>query len=115
MWFQRLYSDPERGLGFQGCSSHSGRRTFITRAARKVSEAGGSRGGDHHGTRRSVEGQACAVKTLRLDQRDSEGCVITRGQTLDASAFVPRDLAEKLIEAGVRVLVLGKTVAPERG
>ncbi len=37
-WFQRLYAD----LGFEGCSSHSGRRTFITRAARKVSEVGGS-------------------------------------------------------------------------
>ncbi len=37
-WFKRLY----RALGFDGCSSHSGRRTFITRAARKVSEAGGS-------------------------------------------------------------------------
>ncbi len=38
VWFFRLYS----ALGMQGCSSHSGRRTFITRTARKISEAGGS-------------------------------------------------------------------------
>jgi integrase/recombinase XerC len=38
LWFHRLYTS----LGLAGCSSHSGRRTFITRAARKVSEAGGS-------------------------------------------------------------------------
>jgi integrase len=38
VWFHRLYT----GLGMVGCSSHSGRRTFITRAARKISEAGGS-------------------------------------------------------------------------
>jgi integrase len=38
VWFHRLYA----GLGMVGCSSHSGRRTFITRAARKISEAGGS-------------------------------------------------------------------------
>jgi integrase/recombinase XerD len=36
--FQRWY----RHLGFVGCSSHSGRRTFITNAARKISTVGGS-------------------------------------------------------------------------
>jgi integrase/recombinase XerC len=38
VWFFRLY----RSLGLIGCSSHSGRRTFVTKAARKVSEVGGS-------------------------------------------------------------------------
>jgi integrase/recombinase XerC len=38
VWFHRLYDD----LGMIGCSSHSGRRTFITRAARKIGEVGGS-------------------------------------------------------------------------
>ena len=37
-WFWDLY----RKVGFSGCSSHSGRRTFITRAARRIEEAGGS-------------------------------------------------------------------------
>jgi integrase len=38
VWFNRAYKE----LGFAGCSSHSGRRTFITRAARVVHNAGGS-------------------------------------------------------------------------
>jgi integrase len=38
VWFSRAYGS----LGFEGCSSHSGRRTFITRAARAVHKAGGS-------------------------------------------------------------------------
>ena len=37
-WFARAF----RAIGLEGCSSHSGRRTFITRAARLVHETGGS-------------------------------------------------------------------------
>lgn len=38
VWFHRAF----KTLDLKGCSSHSGRRTFITRAARLVHKAGGS-------------------------------------------------------------------------
>ncbi|MXO66713.1 tyrosine-type recombinase/integrase [Altericroceibacterium endophyticum] len=37
-WFTALYRD----LGLNGCSSHSGRRTFITHSARLLAKTGGS-------------------------------------------------------------------------
>ena len=37
-WFKSIYAE----LGFDGCSSHSGRRSFVTRAARIIHLVGGS-------------------------------------------------------------------------
>ena len=63
VWFHRLYSD----LRFTGASSHSGRRTFITRLAKKIAEAGGSL--------RDVQelaGHASLATTQRYIQGDTE-------------------------------------------
>ena len=38
VWFNRAF----KNIGLKGCSSHSGRRTFVTRAARIVHKTGGS-------------------------------------------------------------------------
>lgn len=61
--FQIWYRD----LGMNGCSSHSGRRTFITNAARKISTVGGSL--------RDVQalaGHASLAVTQRYIEGDSE-------------------------------------------
>ena len=63
VWFHRLYT----GLGMVGCSSHSGRRSFVTRAARRISEVGGSL--------RDVQmlaGHASLSTTARYIEHDAE-------------------------------------------
>lgn len=62
-WFADLYAK----LGLTGCTSHSGRRSFVTRAAKKVVEAGG--------TLRDVQqlaGHSSLVTTQRYIEGDSD-------------------------------------------
>ncbi len=61
--FQRWYRD----LGLVGCSSHSGRRTFITNAARKISTVGGSLRDVQH-----LAGHSSLQTTQRYIEGDSE-------------------------------------------
>lgn len=59
-----IFFQAYRDLGFTGCSSHSGRRTFITRAARNITKAGGSL--------RDVQ-QLARHASLQVTQRYIEG------------------------------------------
>src|SRR6056297_194670 len=68
--FRRWYAD----LGLLGCSSHSGRRTFITNAAKKISTVGGSL--------RDVQALA-GHSSLSVTQRYIEGDVAARAKVVD--------------------------------
>ena len=69
-WFSRLYAT----LGMQGCSSHSGRRTFVTAAARKIVQAGGSL--------RDVQ-QLAGHRDLSTTQSYIEGCSDAKRRVID--------------------------------
>jgi integrase len=63
VWFHRLYAE----LGFNGASSHSGRRTFITSMAKKIVTAGGSLKDVQE-----LAGHSSLSTTLRYIEGDSE-------------------------------------------
>jgi integrase/recombinase XerD len=60
-----LFSAWYRTIGLQGCSSHSGRLTFITNAARKISTVGESLR-DVQGIRRLAQASATLRRTPQL-------------------------------------------------
>jgi integrase len=75
-WFAELY----QRLGYDGCSSHSGRRSFITAAAKKIIQAGGSL--------RDVQelaGHTSLTTTQRYIQGDSEA----KRRVVDGSIRTP--------------------------
>ena len=68
--FAAWYAD----VGLIGCSSHSGRRTFITNAARKISSVGGSL--------RDVQALA-GHSSLAVTQRYIDGCEDARVKVVE--------------------------------
>jgi integrase len=72
-WFRRLYHE----IGLRGCSPHSGRRTFITNAARLVFKAGGSLRDAHRLAARSSKSRAISTPSLRRWARDKMLDLIT--------------------------------------
>lgn len=69
-WFDRLY----HSLGFDGCSSHSGRRTFVTRAAISAVKVGASL--------RDVQ-QMAGHSSLQTTQRYIEGSSDAKKKLVD--------------------------------
>lgn len=70
VWFRTRYAE----IGVEGASSHSGRRTFITAAARKITEAGGSL--------RDVQ-QLAGHASLATTQRYIEGDAAAKRKVID--------------------------------
>lgn len=68
--FARWYAD----LGLVGCSSHSGRRTFITNAARKIGSVGGSL--------KDVQ-ELAGHRSLQVTQRYIESDAAARRKVID--------------------------------
>ncbi len=69
-WFRDMYGK----LGYEGCSSHSGRRTFVTNGAKRIVEAGGSL--------RDIQ-QLVGHKSLQTTQRYIEGDTAAKRRVVD--------------------------------
>jgi len=69
-WFARTFAT----MGLEGCSSHSGRRTFITNGARKIVQAGGSI--------RDIQ-QLAGHRNLGTTQTYIEGCSDAKRRLID--------------------------------
>jgi len=69
-WFKNIF----KALRLEGCSSHSGRRTFITNAARRIIEVGGSL--------RDVQ-QLAGHTSLHMTQKYIEGDTQAKRKVID--------------------------------